>query len=178
MTLNLHHLTGCSPTPPALHLKALGILRIVAEQADSQARGWWQDEHFCLLTTLDRNELETFFLEKYSPTPFLSPWNKGCGFFKTNDPGVVPLNEVHEIKLDVRGFHVEIVPSTVTLHASVDGGNMIAYPMKNKEGSIFAADMPRAEVQAGIAYFFSVNGVDGKEHTTNGFYARVSGLPP
>ncbi len=91
MQLHLHHLTGCSPSPLALYLKALGILRIVAEQADSQVRGWWQDEHFCLLTKLDRKELESFFLEKYSPTPFLSPWNKGCGFFKVNDPGLVPV---------------------------------------------------------------------------------------
>ena len=55
---------------------------------------------------------------------------------------------------------------------------MIEYPMKNKEGSLFAADMPEAEVQAGIAYFFSVDGADGKEHTTNGYYARVSDISP
>ncbi|MDA1180578.1 MAG: hypothetical protein O2931_17500, partial [Planctomycetota bacterium] len=35
--------------------------------------------------------MEAFFLEKYEPTPLLSPWNKGCGFFKANDPGLVPL---------------------------------------------------------------------------------------
>jgi len=46
MTLHLHHLTGCSPTPLANYLKALGILRLVAEQSDASARGWWQDEHF------------------------------------------------------------------------------------------------------------------------------------
>ena len=93
MQQHLHHLTGCSPSPLALYLKALGILRIVSEQADSQARGWWQDEHFCLLTKLNREELEAFFLEEYSPTPFLSPWNKGCGFFKANDPGLSPLEK-------------------------------------------------------------------------------------
>ena len=81
MTLNLHHLTGCSPSPLALYLKALGILRIVAEQADSQARGWWQDEHFCLLTTLDREELESFFLEDYSPSSIFNPWGARSGFY-------------------------------------------------------------------------------------------------
>jgi CRISPR-associated protein Csx17 len=84
-------LTGCSPTPLANYLKALGILRLVAEQADPNARGWWQDEHFCLLTKLSKEELESFFLEKYEPTPLLSPWNKGCGFFKVGDPGLAPL---------------------------------------------------------------------------------------
>lgn len=91
MTLRIHHLTGCSPTPLANYLKALGILRLVSEQADPNSRGWWQDEHFCLLTKLSKVELESFFLEKYEPTPLLSPWNKGCGFFKAGDPGLAPL---------------------------------------------------------------------------------------
>lgn len=90
MTLHLHHLKGCSPAPLANYLKALGILRLVAEQADTNARGWWQDEHFCLLTSLSKNDLESFFLGKYEPTPMLSPWNKGCGFFKASDPGLSP----------------------------------------------------------------------------------------
>lgn len=91
MTIHLHVLNGCAPAPLALYLKALGILRLVGEQADAQARGWWDSERFCLLTSLTKQDLETFFLEKYEPTPLLSPWNKGCGFFKANDPGLGPL---------------------------------------------------------------------------------------
>lgn len=91
MTTYLHVLKGCSPVPLASYLKALGILRIVGEQADSQARGWWEGEYFRLLTKLSREELEAFFLTKYEPTPLLSPWNKGCGFFKANAPGLCPL---------------------------------------------------------------------------------------
>lgn len=93
MPHHLHHLRGCSPAPLALYLKAIGILRLVSEQADPTARGWWQDEHFCLLTTLDEGALEGFFLDRYAPTPFLSPWNKGSGFYKENDPGLVPLEQ-------------------------------------------------------------------------------------
>lgn len=81
MTLHLHHLTGCAPAPLAYYLKALGILRIVGEQKDAAARGWWQDEHFCLLTTLDRAELERFFLEDYAPTPMFNPWGARSGFY-------------------------------------------------------------------------------------------------
>lgn len=91
MTMHLHILKGCSPAPLANYLKALGILRLVGEQADAQARGWWDGERFCLLSKLSKEELEAFFLEKYEPTPLLSPWNKGCGFFKANDPGLCPL---------------------------------------------------------------------------------------
>jgi CRISPR-associated protein Csx17 len=75
----------------ANYLKALGILRLVGEQADPQARGWWDGERFCLLSKLSKEELEAFFLEQYEPTPLLSPWNKGCGFFKANDAGLCPL---------------------------------------------------------------------------------------
>lgn len=93
MTLHLHHLTGCAPTPLAHYLKALGVLRIVAEQADPEARGWWQDEHFCLLTKLDRGQLEAFFLERYAPTPLVSPWNRGSGFFVAEDKGLTPIEQ-------------------------------------------------------------------------------------
>jgi len=91
--MHLHVLKGCAPAPLANYLKALGILRLVGEQADPQARGWWDGERFCLLTKLSKQELETFFLEKYEPTPLLSPWNKGCGFFKANDTGLCPLEK-------------------------------------------------------------------------------------
>ena len=83
--MNLHVLNGCSPAPLANYLKALGILRLVSEQADAQARGWWDGERFCLLSNLSREELQTFFLEKYEPTPLLSPWNAGSGFYRTWD---------------------------------------------------------------------------------------------
>lgn len=91
MTLHLHHLTGCAPTPLAFYLKALGALRILGEQKDRDARGWWQDEHFCLLTSLDRSDLDRFFLVEYAPTPFISPWNKGSGFYGKNDSSLAAI---------------------------------------------------------------------------------------
>jgi CRISPR-associated protein Csx17 len=84
----VHPLGGCAPTPLAHYLKALGILRLLAEQADPQARGWWEGERFRLATELDRDALEAFFLEQYQPTPLVSPWNKGSGFYYLNDPGL------------------------------------------------------------------------------------------
>jgi CRISPR-associated protein Csx17 len=81
MTLHIHHLTGCTPTPLAHYLKALGILRLVAEQKDPAARLWWQDEHAVLATKLDRDTLLAFFADDYQPTPILAPWNGGSGFY-------------------------------------------------------------------------------------------------
>ncbi len=81
MKMHLHVLNGCAPVPLANYLKALGVLRLVAEQADPNARGWWENDRFHLLSTLSREELETFFLERYEPTPIIAPWNGGSGFF-------------------------------------------------------------------------------------------------
>lgn len=81
MTMHLHILKGCSPAPLANYLKALGILRLVGEQADAQARGWWDGERFCLLSKLSKEELEVFFLEKYEPTPIFNPWGGRSGYY-------------------------------------------------------------------------------------------------
>lgn len=71
----VHKLNGCAPAPLAHYLKALGMLRLVAEQADPEARGWWAGERFLLATHLDEDELLGFFLERYEPTPLVAPWN-------------------------------------------------------------------------------------------------------
>lgn len=82
-------LYGCAPTPLASYLKALGVLRLLAseannvkgEAADSAARGWWDGEHFHLKTRLDRDALLRFFLDDYAPSPIVAPWNGGSGFY-------------------------------------------------------------------------------------------------
>jgi len=89
--MNVHELNGCAPTPLAHYLKALGILRLVGEQVDPDARGWWAGERFLLATRLDRNSFSRFFLEQYQPTPMISPWNKGSGFYYPNDQALSPI---------------------------------------------------------------------------------------
>lgn len=79
-----HRLTGCRPTPLASYLKALGILRLVAEQADPDARGSWQRDAFVLKTQLTRTELEQFFRDHYAPTPLVGPWGGRSGFYPDN----------------------------------------------------------------------------------------------
>jgi len=74
-------LPGCTPEPLMAYLKALGILRLVSEQADPDARGWWQNDTFWLRSTLDRDALVKFFLEEYRPTPIVAPWGARSGFY-------------------------------------------------------------------------------------------------
>ena len=83
-------LNGCTPTPLASYLKALGVLRLISspanhvsgEAADPHARGWWQNECFHLRTTLNRDALLRFFLHDYAPSPIIAPWNGRAGFLE------------------------------------------------------------------------------------------------
>lgn len=83
MSAGLNDLTlmGCAPVPLAHYLKALGIFRIIAEQKDPGAKGYWKGDCFRLKTTLDRESVSSFFLEEYRPTPIIAPWNGGSGFY-------------------------------------------------------------------------------------------------
>lgn len=81
-----HPLPGCTPTPLASYLKALAVLRLVAEAGtegggDANATGFWRDDIFVLRTRLTTEELRAFFLSRYRPTPLLAPWNGGSGFY-------------------------------------------------------------------------------------------------
>ncbi|MBA2591818.1 MAG: type I-U CRISPR-associated protein Csx17 [Pseudomonadota bacterium] len=79
-------LHGCTPTPLASYLKALAVLRLVAEAGtegggDPEATGFWRSDEFVLRTRLTEEQLRAFFLERYRPTPLIAPWNGGSGFY-------------------------------------------------------------------------------------------------
>lgn len=82
MTPTTHtiELSGCAPNPLAHYLKALAILRLVAEQIDPSARGYWKNDQFHLVSQLSKPELVAFFLNDYQPSPIIAPWNNGGGF--------------------------------------------------------------------------------------------------
>jgi len=99
----LHRVTlaGCTPTPLASYLKALGILRLVAEQSDPEARGAWHDEEFVLESGLDADGLRDFLLYAYRPTPILAPWNGGSGFHpKDSKDAIVSLRASRAARLN------------------------------------------------------------------------------
>lgn len=78
-------LAGCRPEPLASYLKALGVLRLVAEQKDKAAAGYWRGDHFVLRSSLDPDALVAFFENEWRPTPVIAPWNGGSGFTGTED---------------------------------------------------------------------------------------------
>lgn len=86
-------LQGCTPEPLMNYLKALGILRLVAEDhehGDPDTRGFWRDDGFVLRSTrlfagastdeARRQKLVEFFLNHYRPTPIVVPWSGGDFF--------------------------------------------------------------------------------------------------
>ncbi|MFN0122433.1 MAG: type I-U CRISPR-associated protein Csx17, partial [Blastocatellia bacterium] len=78
---NRIELRGCAPAPLLYYLKALGVLRLVAEQLDPNVRAAWQGEAFILETNVSEEELLDFFLHRYRPTPIVAPWNNSSGFY-------------------------------------------------------------------------------------------------
>lgn len=74
-------LAGCTPEPLANYLKALGALRLIAEQIDPAARGAWRGERFVLRSSLGAEGLVDFFARRFAPTPIVAPWNGGSGFY-------------------------------------------------------------------------------------------------
>ncbi|MES2792133.1 MAG: type I-U CRISPR-associated protein Csx17, partial [Planctomycetota bacterium] len=90
-TIYTHKLTGCGPVPLASYLKALGILRLIADQADPLAQGWWAGDVFYLRTRFSRDDLRKFFLNQYCPTPIVAPWNGGSGFYPKDNQTAITL---------------------------------------------------------------------------------------
>ena len=98
-------LGGCGPTPLASYLKAIGVLRLISLDtnhvnkcaADSEARGWWENNKFHLSTRLNREDLYEFFLRKYSPTPIIGAWNGRAGFLEGDAPNRTGANLMLEI---------------------------------------------------------------------------------
>jgi len=73
-------LAGCTLEPLAHYLKSLAVLRLV-HQADPGARGFWKFGTFHLDCKFSEGDLLEWFLNEYRPSPIVSPWNGGSGFF-------------------------------------------------------------------------------------------------
>jgi CRISPR-associated protein Csx17 len=97
--MNDLRLAGCRTAPLAHYLKALGILRLVSEQADPEALGWWEADAFMLRSRLTEFELVEFFSSTVAPTPIVGPWNGSSGFFpKDSKEGIAAI----EASIDAR----------------------------------------------------------------------------
>lgn len=138
-----HLLLGCQPEPIGSYLKALGILRLVAEQADPQAAGGWTATGFRLDTSLDSDGLQQFFLHDYIPTPIISPWNKGSGFYsKDNTDAIEAIDATTEIRF--APYQATLAVGRRLVAQNMKGG----YDKKKKPNLLLAcrSELPDASV--------------------------------
>lgn len=77
-------LEGCTATPLAGYLKALGVMRLLSAKYP-ETRGHWRNDRFVLTTSLGREGIERFFLHDYAPTPIMALWNGGSGFYEKDN---------------------------------------------------------------------------------------------
>lgn len=84
-------LTGCTPVPLAHYLKALGVLRLVADspRGDPAASAVWKNDQIILNSRFDEKGLLDFFLQDYQPTPVMAPWNGGSGFYQKDNRAAI-----------------------------------------------------------------------------------------
>lgn len=68
-------LPGLRTRPLATYLAAIGLFRIVGEQVDRTVRARWRGQYFVLDSALGLNELRSFLLNDYAPSPLVAPWN-------------------------------------------------------------------------------------------------------
>lgn len=76
--MTVHTLTGLRPAPLASYLAGLGLVRLLGEQADPDLAAAWSDDGLVVDTAVP--DLAEWLVERYQPTPVLSPWNEGSGF--------------------------------------------------------------------------------------------------
>ena len=73
-----HLLPGLRPDPLASYLAGLGLIRVLAAQAEPGLTAAWTPGGLRLQTSIA--DPAGWLAAEYVPTPVLSPWNNGSGF--------------------------------------------------------------------------------------------------
>ena len=185
-------LDGCTPTPLAAYLKALGVLRLISspdnhlsgKAADPHARGWWENECFHLRTTLGRDGLVLFLLRDYAPSPIIAPWNGGSGFYPKDNKDGFDLLAADQVA--ARFEHI----SSAIRNAAHTGDRLGVTKRPEREAKIALVAALRAELSdvalpwldavlalsgGGLTYpqLLGTGGNDGRLDFTNNFARRL-----
>lgn len=179
MSIHIHSLTGCAPVPLAHYLKAIGILRLVAEQADPDARGWWIGDSFRLGTILGRDELERFFLHDYCPTPLVAPWNGGSGFHpKDNKTGIDALRGSAGARFAAYRAQIEQTARELARNSGQSKESQLRDCASHWRGStgdwLAAAVVIRPDGSPGYPALLGTGGNDGRLDFTNNFMQNLA----
>lgn len=107
-------MTGCLPEPFMSNLKALGLFRTVSEQVDPDATGFWENDVFVLNTNMTADELIRFFVDRYVPTPIVSPWNNGSGFYDLEHTGMDKIRNSGDSRMKKYGDVIDQAQRIIT----------------------------------------------------------------
>ncbi len=168
-------LTGCTPEPLMSYLKALGVFRLVAEQADPQVRLSWRGGVATLHSNLGKESLLSYFLDEYRPTPIVAPWNGGSGF---QGGGSDPLDAISASTVDRMKLYRTTIQTIRTIPLGTTEKEQILAICRNELpdevvnwlDTCFALGLER------VSYFplLGTGGNDGRLEFTNNFMQRVA----
>ena len=183
-----HVLAGCTASPLAHYLKALAVLRLVGEQADSEVRGYWRAREFVIRTTLTRDDLLTFFLRRYQPSPVVSPWNGGSGFApKDNREALGAIGATTSERFDV---YRRTIRASEALFVRFAGSAKVNKDVKEEMLSACRAELPdealpwldaACVITSGRVAFpplLGTGGNDGRLDFSNNFMQRLLDVLP
>ena len=184
-TLNDIVLDGCTPTPLANYLKALGVLRLLSAR-DPQARGFWRGDRFVLRTALDRAAIERFFLDDYEPTPIMAPWNGGSGFYeKDNKVALEVIRQTHDPRFKNFQLCLDVAEhalSGIDRSASPKGSDKTALLARVRSQfpddalTWFDASVLLSGESSSYPPLLGTGGNDGRLDFTNNFMQRLTDL--
>ena len=176
-------LPGCTPEPLMGYLKALGVFRLVAEQADPDATLCWRNGVAVLGSRFDRDGLAAFFRDEYRPTPIVGPWNGGSGFYDGGTQPLVAIETSTSARLaDYRNTIAAVRPLVPA-----------AKPKDEDKAALLArcrATVPDAVVpwldvcfvlgEGGPGFFplLGTGGNDGRLDFTNNYFQRLADVVP
>jgi len=176
-------LKGCAPVPLAYYLKALGVLRLVTEQVDSDARGFWHSDTFVLRSKLDSESLVRFFLREYRPTPIVAPWNGGSGF--SPDDNQEAIIAIQNGKTNRLKEYKEVISKAFAIRRELGIEKKVEKDKKDELLIACRAHLPDAVVhwldaafvivEDGVKYppLLGTGGNDGRLDFTNNFMQRL-----
>lgn len=176
-------LDGCRLRPLGSYLKALGVLRLVGEQVDPDARAAWHGDAFYLYSSLDADEVVDYFLNRYAPTPLVSPWNGGSGFgSKDQQSGIAAIEASDDPRFAEYRAAIATGRRLVADPSWDDGGRDV----KQRQILRCRAELPDAAVawldasvvltadRAVFPPLFGTGGNDGRLEFSNNFMRRLA----
>lgn len=180
-------LPGCTPTPLAAYLKALGLFRVLSQQRpDATPRAYWKGNAFVLSSALDRDQLREFLLRHYVPSPLVAPWNGGSGFYpKDNTVAIAaiaastaPRFEVY--RQTIAASRAAITALELTEKPDADRKERLLLRCRNtfSEPALEWLDSAFVLTEGGAKYppLLGTGGNDGRLEFTNNFMQRLTEL--